>query len=86
MKTVTVKLPDHLSASLESEAALRGMAKSEIIRDALQQVLPGRNEATARTAARPSIHDRLRKYQGGGGVGVRDLASHPKHLEGYGRE
>lgn len=86
MKTITVKLPDHLNASLDAEAAARGVPKSEVVRAALQQVLPRAREAAARKVAKPSIHDRLRKYQGAGGAGVGDLASNPKHLEGYGRK
>ena len=36
--------------------------------------------------ASPSIHDRLSKYAGAGGVGIVDLATNPKHFERYGRE
>lgn len=84
MKTVTIKLPDFLSDALEAAANSRGQTKSAIVRELLQQILspdtqPGRKKP------KPSLHDRLRKYQGAGPTGVKDLASNPRHLSGYGR-
>lgn len=39
MPTVTVKLPDTLSRSLDHEARRRGVPKSEVIRDSLERTL-----------------------------------------------
>ncbi|MFZ9937710.1 MAG: CopG family transcriptional regulator [Luteolibacter sp.] len=39
MHTVTVKLPDQLSRSLEHEARRRGVPKSEVIRESLERTL-----------------------------------------------
>lgn len=34
----------------------------------------------------PSLHEQLRKYENAGPTGVKDLASNPAHLSGYGGE
>jgi Arc/MetJ-type ribon-helix-helix transcriptional regulator len=39
MPTVTVKLPDTLSRSLDHEARRRGVPKSEVIRESLERTL-----------------------------------------------
>ncbi len=39
----------------------------------------------SRKLSKPSLHDRLQKYQVAGAMGLEDLASNPKHLAGYGR-
>ncbi len=86
MKTLTIKVPDFLNARLDAAAAGRRVSKSAIVRDTLLQALPGMTVAAGRRSQRPSIHDRLGKYQGAGGTGVNDLASNPKHLAAYGRK
>lgn len=86
MKTITIKVPDFLNASLDAAAANRKKSKSEIVRDALLQALSAEPKSAPRKPARPSLHDRLRKYQGAGPTGVKDLASNPAHLAGYGRK
>ena len=85
MKTITIKLPDFLNESLDAAAQSRKQTKSAVVRELLQQTLPHGAGNVARKAARPSLHDRLRKYQGAGPTGIKDLASNPKHLSGYGR-
>ncbi len=85
MKTITVKLPDFLNASLDAVAASKKKTKSEIVRDLLLENLTGQKVAT-RKAQRPSLHDRLQKYQGAGSSGIKDLASNPAHLAEYGRK
>ncbi len=60
-------------------------SKSAIVRDALLRTLSAAPPAETYGARKPSIHDRLGKYQGAGATGIKDLASHPKHLAGYGR-
>ncbi|WP_193352240.1 hypothetical protein [Chthoniobacter flavus] len=86
MKTITVKLPDFLNASLDAVAANSKKTKSEIVRDLLQKALPGKEVVSGRKKKRPSLHDRLRKYQDAGPTGVKDLASNPAHLASYGRD
>jgi predicted transcriptional regulator len=86
MKAVTIKLPDFVNASLDAAAASRKTTKSAIVRDLLIQALPAHESSARRKATRPSLHDRLKKYQGAGPTGVKDLASNPVHLAGYGRK
>lgn len=86
MKTITIKVPDFLNATLDAAAADRKQTKSAIVRDLLLHALPVQGVLTRRKSTRPSLHDRLKKYQGAGGSGVKDLASNPKHLSGYGRQ
>lgn len=83
MKTITVKLPDFLNASLDAAAASRKQTKSAIVRDLLLEAMPAHSKPQKK--ARPSLHERLQKYCGAGPAGVKDLASNPKHLDGYGR-
>ncbi|MEO6755606.1 MAG: CopG family transcriptional regulator, partial [Chthoniobacteraceae bacterium] len=83
MKTITIKLPDFLNDSLNAAAASRKQTKSAIVRELLQQAM--HTHPAPRKKARPSLHERLQKYQGAGPTGVKDLASNPKHLSGYGR-
>ena len=85
MKTITIKLPDFLNEYLDAAASSSKQTKSAVVRDLLLKALPHGSGAMATKAARPSLHDRLQKYQGAGATGVKDLASNPKHLSGYGR-
>lgn len=86
MKTVTIKLPEFLDDSLEAAAAGAKQSKSAVVRDLLLKALPAARPVAGGRRTRPSLHDRLQKYQGAGPAGVGDLASNPKHLAGYGRE
>lgn len=85
MKTITIKLPDFLNESLDAAAARKNQPKSAIVRDLLLEALPHGEISAVTKAKRPSIHDKLKKYQGAGATGVKDLASNPKHLAAYGR-
>jgi hypothetical protein len=85
VKTITIKLPDYLNDSLDEAAASRRQTKSAVVRDLLMQALPQAESASVKKSGKPSLHDRLKKYQKAGATGIRDLASNPAHLEGYGR-
>ena len=86
MKTITIKVPDFLNASLDAEAVSRKLTKSEIVRELLTRTLTAGTKTARSKTARPSLHERLRKYQGAGAAGVKDLASNPAHLADYGRK
>lgn len=86
MRTVTIKLPEFLDDSLEAAAVGAKQSKSAVVRDLLLKALPAATPGPAARRARPSLHDRLKQYQGAGPTGVKDLASNPRHLDGYGRE
>jgi Arc/MetJ-type ribon-helix-helix transcriptional regulator len=79
MKTVSLKLPDELHAKLTELSRKRSKAKSEVIRAALEAYF-----ASGANAAEPSCADLARDLIGSV-EGPADLATHPKHLRGYGR-
>jgi hypothetical protein len=79
MITFSLKLPETLVARLEAEARGRQKSKSSIIREYLEQGLNG-----ARRGKRPSFYDLTQDLCGAGHSGVPDLATNPKHLEGFG--
>lgn len=85
MKTITIKVPDFLNAKLDAAAAAMKLSKSGVVRDLLLNALPSAEKSKTGKAAKPSLHDRLKKYQDAGAAGVGDLASNPKHLAAYGR-
>jgi hypothetical protein len=80
MTTISLKLPEALVARLEAEARSRQKSKSAIIREYLEQGLNG-----AQRGKRPSFYERARDLCGVGHSGVQDLATNPKHLEGFGK-
>ena len=76
MRTLTVKLPERLAASLEREAERAQVSKSEIVRDILERHLSG---------APVSAFDLAGDLAGCVDSGVGDLASNRGHLNGFGR-
>ena len=81
LSVLTVKLPAELEAALLSASARAGITKSELMRRALTAYL-------ARPAAKSpkaSILDHAADLVGCFEGGPKDLASNPKHLEGFGR-
>lgn len=47
MKTITVRLPDRIAASIENESRKRRVTKSEVVRERLQAVAPSALRNTA---------------------------------------
>ena len=80
MTTISLKLPEALVARLEAEARNRQKSKSAIIREYLEQGLSG-----AQRGRRPSFYEQAQDLCGIGHSGVSDLATNPKHLEGFGK-
>jgi plasmid stability protein len=80
MITFSLKLPEALVARLEAEARSRQKSKSAIIREYLEQGLNG-----ARRGKRPSFYELAQDLCGAGHSGVPDLATNPKHMEGFGK-
>lgn len=81
MTTITCKLPEALDAELESVAAKRGVSKSEVVREALESSLPEQKRRAGLSA--------FEAMKSGCGMiqdGPRDLATHPRHMEGFGRD
>lgn len=86
MKTITIKIPGFLNDTLDAVAASRKQTKSAIVRDLLMEALPAKPSPGKGKTSKPSLHDRLSRFQTAGGSGMTDLASNARHLEGYGRE
>jgi predicted DNA-binding protein len=78
MKTLVIRIPDELEAQLEVLASRRGKTKSAIARDVLSRGVRRRSDDL-------SVFDLMRDQIGIIETGVVDLASNPKHLEGFGR-
>ena len=75
MKTLTVKLPESLAVWLAQRAKALGRPQSELMRDALER---SRNSDT------PSCHDLMADFCGTV-HGPKDLSTHPKHLDDFGK-
>ena len=80
MTTISLKLPDRLLGLLEAESRARGTTKSSLVRECLEKVLDAPGASGTATC-----HD-LARDLAGSIVGLpRDLATNPKHMEGFGR-
>ncbi len=79
MKTISLKVPDELVSRMDAVARARRTSRSALLRAALEETL----RAAAKEAA-PSLYERSADLCGKAGSGLGDLASHPRHLEGFG--
>lgn len=80
MSTISLKLPDHLLELLEKESRARGATKSSLVREALEKALSPRSRSGEATC-----YDLARDLAGSVTGLPRDLATNPKHMEGFGR-
>jgi len=76
VKTVTVKLPTPLATWLAQQARDLGSSKSALIRQALEQQRSKPGKGTCLD---------LMEDLCGCLHGPRDLSTHPKHMEGFGK-
>ena len=81
MTTITCKVPDGLDAKLEALAEKRGVSKSEIVRDSI-----ARTVEEGLKNAKPSAYDLRKNACGIIKGGPSDLATNPKHREGFGED
>lgn len=81
MTTITCKVPDGLDARLEALAEKRGVSKSEIVRDSI-----ARTVEEGLKSAKPSAYDLMKDACGIVKGGPSDLATNPKHMEGFGED
>ena len=81
MKT-TVQVPDELYRRAKSEAVLRGRKLRDLVEEGLRLVLatPPETSRSRRLAAL------MKDARGVIDSGIKDLASNPKHLRGFGRD
>ena len=91
MVTISLKLPDRLLALLERESRNRRTTKSSLVRECLEKQLPARSARANLPKLPPgqSVYDHalpiLKRAWARRGRGTRDLASNPKHMEGFGK-
>jgi hypothetical protein len=79
MVTLTIKLPQELRAKLEKEATLSGRSVSAVVRESLCKHLSRKG-----VRRKPSLLALAGELCGIGDSRVADLATNPKHLEGFG--
>jgi len=91
MTTISLKLPEHLLARLEKESRMRRTTKASLVRECLERQLPD-ERALAHLPKLPpgeSVYDHalpvLKRAWARRGRGLRDLATNPKHMEGFGK-
>lgn len=77
MTSLTIKLPESLRQKVESTARISGRSVSAVVRDAISSSLPSGTGGL-------SLFERTRDLCGKGKSGIRDLATNPKHMKGYG--
>jgi hypothetical protein len=81
MKT-TIELPDDLYRRAKSTAALRGQKLKDLVEEGLRLVLEGPRQARRQR----DLAELMRRARGVVDSGLTDLASNPRHLEGFGRD
>lgn len=79
MTTISLKIPDELVSRLDSIARSRRTSRSALFREALEEKLEA-----ATGEATPSLFERSADLCGSGSSNLGDLASNPRHLEGFG--
>ena len=80
MKT-TIEVPDDLYRRAKSMAALRGRRLKDLIEEGLRLVVEGPRKARREQG----LAELMKRARGVIDSGVSDLASNPRHLEGFGR-
>ena len=83
MSTLTIELPDDLAARLEAASAQTHVPPAQFVRAALEKALPVSTPEVS--TGGPSLHERMKDFIGCINSGVTDLATNPKHMEGFGR-
>ena len=78
--TISLKLPDRLLEVLEKESRARGTTKSALVRECLTKSLDGHRSGEASTCY-DLAHDLAGSLKGL----PRDLATNPKHMDGFGQ-
>lgn len=81
MTSITIKLPEALKKKLETRARLSGKSSSALVRESLEKSLVVPRNMQGK---KPSLYDRLEDLVGKGDSGITDLATNPKHMEGFG--
>jgi hypothetical protein len=91
MNTISLKLPEQLLTRLEKESRARRTTKSSVVRECLEKQLPVKSTPAILPELPPgeSVYDHarpiLKRAWARRGRGARDLASNPRHMEGFGK-
>ncbi len=80
MSTISLKLPDRLLELLEEASRARRTTKSSLVRESLEKTL-----AAHPVGGKGSCYNLARDLAASVKGLPRDLATHPKYLEGFGR-
>jgi len=78
----TVDLPDELFRQVKATAALRGCKFKDLVEESLRKTL----ELEMSVSEPPTLYELMKPYLGIVDSGVTDLATNPKHMEGFGRD
>ncbi len=78
MPTITCKIPAKLNAELEAAARRKRVAKSDIVRTAIERELRRNGKRIA-----PTAWDLAKRFCGTV-HGPKDLATNPRYMEGFG--
>lgn len=79
MITISLKVPDELVSRMDAMARAKRTSRSALLREALEEKL----KAAARKAPL-SLYEQSADLCGMGSSGLGDLASNPKHMDGFG--
>ena len=79
MTTISLKIPDELVSRMDALARVQRTSRSAVLREALEDKL----KAAARKAPQ-SLYAQSADLCGMGSSGLGDLASNPKHMDGFG--
>ncbi len=80
MKTLSLKIPEQLERRIEHEVARRRIAKSALVREALEKHLAGASTTGKKTSFLDLAGDLIGKYSGPG-----DLSTNPKYMKDFGK-
>ena len=82
MSTLTLELDDSLATRLQSASADRHIAPEQFVRETIERAL---SEDPDPDQSGPSLRDLMGDAIGCVDSGIGDLATNPKHLEGFGQ-
>ena len=78
----TVELPEELLRQAKAKAALDGRKLRDLVEEGLRRVL----EPGYQVSEPGSLYRIMKKYAGVVDSGMPDLATNPKHMEGFGSD
>jgi Arc/MetJ-type ribon-helix-helix transcriptional regulator len=81
MDTLTIKIPEDLAAAIEKAVQRTHLTKSELVRRALV-AYTAKQKGGQFVSALEQAGDLVGCFKGG----PRDLASNPRHMEGFGKK